>query len=118
MRHLHVVLLLVLTACASQGERVEQWRDLWNPAKATGEFEPVRSIADLGQDTAQCDYEMAQAQAVAPQYTLQPQPATSAQGAQLNAAVANLGGAMVSGVPRSLFYKCMRARGWEFVGYE
>ena len=108
-----LIILILLAACA-QAPREGVWRDL----QARGDPNGLRGQYAIEQDKAQCEYDMARAQAVAPQRTLNPAPAQTHTGAQVNASIANLGSALVSGVPPSFYYKCMRARGWEFLGYK
>ena len=108
-----LMVMIFLTACA-QTPREGVWRDL----QAQGDPNRLRGQYAIEQDKAQCEYAMARAQTGASQYTLNPAPAQTHSGAQVNASIANLGSALISGVPSSFYYKCMRAQGWEFLGYK
>ncbi len=108
-----LAILIFLAACA-QTPREGIWRDL----QAQGDPNRLRGQYAIEQDKAQCEYDIAHARVVAPQRTLNPAPARTQSGARINTSIANLGSALVSGVPPSFYYKCMRARGWEFLGYK
>ena len=105
MKQIIIILTLLVAACAQQGNAV--WRDMQANAARTD----LRSMAALEQDQAQCDYDFALAQNSAPR-VYRPLAVGPSQ------AIANLNSAMLSGPPRNLYYKCMKARGWAFLGYD
>ena len=105
MKQIIIVLALLVVACAQRGNEV--WRDL----QAGGDTAKVRGQYAFDTDAAKCDYEFALAQNSAPQVYFPPAGGQSQ-------AIANLNSAMLSGPPRNLYYKCMKARGWAFLGYE
>ena len=91
---------IVIAGCAS-GDQT--WRDLH--AGGTG---PLRSNAQFDADAAQCDYEWRQASAGAP---VRPYHSNAQTG--VGQALGEVGGAFLQGAPVSLYYACMRPRGWE-----
>ena len=106
MRSLIFLLPLLLAACAqSASNRTEVWKDLWRDENGQAR---TKEIGD--RDRAQCDYEWRRTAALAPETTMQ-------FGGAYGQEVTNMAKAM-SGPGPELFYSCMRARGWQFIGYQ
>lgn len=106
MKRLATVIFLALASCAS-----DPGTGLYKDVSGKGRQDP-----QLRMDLAQCDHE---ANVMAYSRPVQPTPSYYFNDPAAAAAGQNLGIALAQRGPSAgLHRSCMRARGWELVGYE
>jgi len=110
MKTIAIALALALTACqGNQAAYYQERTPLLRDVTGAG-----RGMDALRTDEAQCRYELAMAQYSRPYV---PGPSVQTGDPGLNAGLRNLQG-IQRGAPPGTGELCMRAKGWEIVGYE